>query len=134
MDKTLKIYHECERFDPQIFSDLYKDAYGFRPRFSLDDYSYEELDELWDETLEAQQEEMKREEELQERNFKIFKNRLDKMMSQHNISKATALRWMIDADMIEEDIELYGYCAACFQWGLSFNKAEYLERIIKLEK
>lgn len=57
MDNYFKIPTEtlakCNEFDVSIFSDAYKDAYGFRPRMPLGHMSAEQLDALWRSTIDA---------------------------------------------------------------------------------
>ena len=89
---------ECERFDAQIFSDLFKDAYGHRPRFSLAGYSAAELDALWEHTCREHEIEMEREERLEQEAMARFEDLLNSVADSGAGNHKTALRWLLEAE------------------------------------
>jgi len=117
-------------FDPAIWSDLYKDAYGTRPRFSLRDKTPQELDMLWHETCLALENTIRVNRDNEAHARVAFYDRLDGMVQNFNLTRKTALRWMLQADGVQpEEIEMYGYEAACYEYGLSYSMAKELEDI-----
>ena len=95
-------------FDDNIFSDLHKDAYGFRPR----GHEYYEADsarkqEIWVKVCEdlevAQDEEARREQEA----VAEFKAQITKVIEAGAGNRITALRWMTSTETFyfEQDVE-----------------------------
>lgn len=116
----------CAQFDAQIWSDLYKDAHGFRPRFDLSDYTAAELDALWERTCEALSATMAEDAAREAACVKAFHGRVEGMVADFSITPATALRWMVQADEVHLD-QGWGY--ACYIWGLPYNMEKELEAI-----
>jgi hypothetical protein len=122
-------------FDPNIISDLHKDAYGFRPSegfwedwmFSSDD----EKQEIWDNLLTALQRSIDEEEEREVLAVGSFEGRIEDAMADGSTDRATAIRQIIGSVGLT-DIELsYGGEYACFQLGLPYAYAKELDIIIK---
>ena len=99
-------------FDDNIFSDLHKDAYGFRPRGH--EY-YEALparkQEIWVkvcEDLEAAQEEEARQEQEAVAEFKA---QITKVIEAGAGNRITALRWMTSTETFyhSQDVEHWVY-------------------------
>lgn len=99
-------------FDDNIFSDLHKDAYGFRPR----GHEYYEAaparkQEIWVrvcEDLEAsQEEESRREQEA----VAEFKAQITKVIEAGAGNRITALRWMTSTETFyhSQDVESWVY-------------------------
>ena len=95
-------------FDDNIFSDLHKDAYGFRPR----GHEYYEAaparkQEIWVKVCEdlevAQDEEARREQEA----VAEFKAQITKVIEAGAGNRITALRWMTSTETfyLEQDVE-----------------------------
>ena len=99
-------------FDDNIFSDLHKDAYGFRPRGH--EY-YEALparkQEIWVKVCEdlevAQDEEARREQEA----VAEFKAQITKVIEAGAGNRITALRWMTSTETFyhSQDVESWVY-------------------------
>ena len=99
-------------FDDNIFSDLHKDAYGFRPR----GHEYYEADsarkqEIWVKVCEdlevAQDEEARREQEA----VAEFKAQITKVIEAGAGNRITALRWMTSTETFyhSQDVESWVY-------------------------
>ena len=95
-------------FDDSIFSDLHKDAYGFRPRgHEYFDAAPERKQEIWVrvcEDLEAsQEEESRREQEA----VAEFKAQITRVIEAGAGNRITALRWMTSTETfyLEQDVE-----------------------------
>jgi len=100
-------------FDDNLFSDLYKDAYGFRPRqhdyFWSDD---ETKQEIWDRTLQHLEETVEREKDLEAKNVAEFKSWVDGVVNNFaDGNREVALSWVLQAYDVEEaqDIEMFLY-------------------------
>ena len=99
-------------FDDNIFSDLHKDAYGFRPR----GHEYYEAaparkQEIWVRVCEdldaAQDEEARREQEA----IAEFKAQITRVIEAGAANRITALRWMTSTETFyhSQDVEHWVY-------------------------
>ena len=114
-------------FDDNIFSDLHKDAYGFRPRGH--EY-YEALparkQEIWVKVCEdleaAQEEEARREQEA----VAEFKAQITKVIEAGAGNRITALRWMTSTETFyhSQDVEHW-----VFNQGILFT--DYGRELVK---
>lgn len=106
--------------DYSTFSDLYKDVYGFRPRgvtFATPEAFDAEFERL------VRQLEINQEAEAQaDIQLKVkFDAHIAGLMKDHNIDKATALRWDMDAMDVDGDLDYYF-------WNWGFNSYGPLTR------
>ena len=99
-------------FDDSIFSDLHKDAYGFRPRgHEYFEAAPERKQEIWVQTIEAleasQEEESRREQEA----VAEFEAQITRVIKAGAGDRITALRWMIqpagETFRLEQDVEYW---------------------------
>ena len=116
-------------FDDNIFSDLHKDAYGFRPRgHEYYEAAPERKQEIWVrvcEDLEAsQEEESRREQEA----VAVFKAQITRVIEAGAGNRSTALRWMIqpagETFRLEQDVEYW-----VFNQGILFT--DYGRELVK---
>lgn len=115
----------CERFCIVTWSDVYKDAHGVRPRWSLEGKTAADLDAMWDRTIEAADEAMDREETREIEAEIAFDAALDKLVALGAGNRRTAFRWMLDAEGISgEDM---GY--ACYCLNLPYRMEAELKRL-----
>ena len=103
-----------------VFRDVYKDAYGVRPRFSTADWSIEDFEKEFVSLQETIDYNYKIEKEAEQVSIKDFERFLSNSMSKNGIDRITALRWVIDG---EYDI---GYVE--YQYGLPYG---YIEKEMK---
>ena len=103
-----------------VFRDIYKDAYGVRPRFSTADWSIEDFEKEFVSLQETIDYNYKIEKEAEQVSIKDFERFLSNSMSKNGIDRITALRWVIDG---EYDI---GYVE--YQYGLPYG---YIEKEMK---
>ena len=109
-------------FDANLFSDLYKDAYGTRPhyhRFYAEDTTDEERQQFWDWAIRdaeiAMEEDARREAEA----VASFESAIANTMEMANCDRATAIRYQIEAvDMIDE----YDPGYIVYNFGLPYFK------------
>ena len=87
-------------FDVELFSDLHKDAYGFRPSIGHEFYeaSDERKQEIWDLTIEEVNESIKMERLSEAKAILNLIARICEMRSLGAETDADALRWVIDAE------------------------------------
>ena len=120
-------------FDSAIVSDLHKDAYGYRPTTGWwaewKTMSPEQKQEEWVRLIDLMEENQAAEQRAQARAYDAWNGRITRLMQELNISRATALRWDIDADVIDGDIGYY-----CYLNGLSYSTEEEIKNVLKSEE
>lgn len=80
-----------------IISDVYKDVNGFRPRtYNFQDWTLNELDEFFKDLVKQSEELRKEEKEFEKSRLQEFKDTLNNLKSNHNLTENEALRWMLD--------------------------------------
>jgi hypothetical protein len=90
-------------FDETLFSDFYKDAYGFRPRdhefYSASD---DRKQEIWDRVLADLNAELEAEYKREAAAILEFQARICEARSLGAQTDADALRWIMDAEGLED--------------------------------
>lgn len=109
-------------FDAQLFSDLYKDAYGHRPRYHRfydDSTTDDERQEFWDWAIrdleEREREDARREAEA----IASFEEGIALTMKVAGCDRATAIRYQVEAGGYETEYDP-GYICYCL--GLPYHK------------
>jgi len=120
-------------FDDNIYSDLYKEANGFRPGQSgmewwnsLDDDGKQKQ---WDSLLEDLDDEIKRQEQYEREAIESFEAAVSNNIELGAADRAEAIRWMIQAGGWEREFDP-GYICYCL--GLPYHKGyeeEFLPHI-----
>ena len=120
-------------YDEMTVSDLHKDAYGCRPTAGWwsqwKAMTPAEKQEEWNFLCCMMEEAEQAERRAQARNYDAWDGRITRLMQELNISRSTALRWDIDADVTDGDIGYY-----CYLNGLSFSMEEEIKNILKGEE
>ena len=103
-------------FDENLFSDMHKDAYGFRPRghaFYNADTTDAVKQRIWDAVCEDVEAAIERENNERDAAQIAWEDRIAKLCADHNIDRATAIRWDMDAEDAKNgdtfDIGFYCY-------------------------
>lgn len=109
-------------------SDVHKDAYGFRPRGSYDNYSVVELKAELDRLCEIAEEEYKRQQELEAEAYKTLHKHLADLVSIGARDFKQALAWDIQAEECEHD-GFVDFGFYCYKKGIAYNKQRVLERL-----
>ena len=109
-------------------SDVHKDAYGFRPRGSYDNYSVVELKAELDRLCEIAEEEYKRQQELEAEAYKALHKHLADLVSIGARDFKQALAWDIQAEECEHD-GFVDFGFYCYKKGIAYNKQRVLERL-----
>ncbi len=101
--------------DGSIYSDLYKDVYGFRPR-GVTFESVEKFQRSWDYLVEQLEANQAAERVAQAENVKAFEARIVETISLGAGDRETAIRWILDAEETDDREHLewklnipYGY-------------------------
>ena len=100
----------------EIYSDMHKDAYGFRPRFDYSGWTLDKFNsqfELMGQIIEADN---KVEKENQEKSAHDFEMRVLSLLQTGAKNRAMALRWIHEAEGSNGDDEYL-----CFLLGLSYG-------------
>lgn len=118
-------------FDDSILSDLYKEAFGFRPssgyfanwRVLTDDEKQAE----WEHLCKLSDESEQLEREIQDRAYVLWQKHIDAMMAAGAQNKAMAIRWDMQAQKAEPgEISFY-----CWTHGLSWRVEDEIHAILK---
>lgn len=105
-------------YDEDLFSDLFKDANGFRPRsHRFYDASPAEKQVIWDGLLEDLEAENIRYEEERKRNVADFEKLVEQNIQMGASDRKTAIQWLVDAE--GDDFYDEGYFHYCY--GLPYG-------------
>jgi len=104
----------------QIYSDFYKDAYGFRPRgVNYHEFTLAELKADFDSFREVCDENERAEKEANERASVAFESRIQSVIDMGAGDRETALRWIMDS-YEEHDFD-YGTEGIIWDLGTGFS-------------
>lgn len=108
--------------DGDIYSDLYKDVYGSRPR-QIEFVSIEEFDEDYEYLVRCLDAKMAEEEVAQKRNFDEFVRRIHGIMQiVQGSTRERAVEIIAVAEGIDKDeFEVYGLESLEYKFGLKFG-------------
>lgn len=112
-------------YDDDLYSDLHKEAHGFRPR----EFSYRawnamspaEKQEEWDWLLTCVKTAAETAAKAEANSVKDFRVRVEMLMSAGATDRATAIRWLAESmDCLNEDGTIDGGYF-CFKMGLPYS-------------
>ena len=109
-------------FDYDLYSDLHKEAYGFRPHnssFYDEDTTDEHRQWLWDVAIQDLEDVIKENERREAQAVKEFEDGLTITMKAAGCDRATAIRYQIEAGEFEFEYDP-GY--VCYCLGLPYHK------------
>ena len=107
--------------DGDIYSDLFKDVYGSRPR-GVQFESIEAFDADYEFLVKRLNDKMKEEQEEHRRAIYKFEMRLNEIMYLvSNTDRVNAIRILMDAEDCLDDFEFYGYESLEWRLGLPFG-------------
>ena len=123
-------------FEYDLFSDLYKDAHGFRPRYHAfydESTTDEERQAIWDQTIVELNESMEQEAAQKEQDLVEFKTLVANTIELGAGNEETALRWLV------QDEEFYsGQCVEHWVWDKGILFTDYgrqlVERLLDIVK
>jgi hypothetical protein len=121
-------------FDKNLFSDFYKDTYGFRPRnhaFYSPETTDSERQKMWDNLIVSHDAEMERYDAQQQYNIIQFENLVEKTMSVGASDRKMAIRWIIQGlDLTEWDL-MYGGGYIAYKFDLPYSYEKEFDAIIE---
>jgi hypothetical protein len=116
--------------DGDIYSDLYKDVYGFRPRYS-EFVSTEEFDADFEALINMLNRKQSDEAAAQARNFVKFVERVEKTMQLvQGTDRVRAIEIIADAEGELEDMEFYGYERLEWTFNLKFGSIKNFLEVV----
>lgn len=109
-------------------SDLTKDAYGFRVRYiDWNSMSDDELLADYNRWLERAQESARREEEMENLNYRNWLSHIEEVMAVGASTKATAILWDMQSMGVDKtDVGYY-----CYLHGIGYSHESEIETILK---
>ena len=115
-------------YDEELFSDLHKDAYGFRPRIhNFYESTPEEKQKIWDATILDMNAAQEAEEARAADCVKDFKAEVDMVTNTFGAGdRATALKWITDCDTFEHSQDVEGWV---YNRGILFT--DYGRELVK---
>jgi hypothetical protein len=109
-------------FDDPTVSDLYEEAYGFRPsadwRFQWSEMRDEDKQEEWDWLIGQAEQEVDREKSRQREALREFEGRVERAIQDGAYDREQAIRWILQAEGLEDEQDA-GYICYCL--GLSYD-------------
>jgi hypothetical protein len=118
---TLRDINELTKsHDGDIYSDLYKDVYGSRPRYAQFETT-EEFDADFEALINMLNRKDAEDAERQARNFTNFVKRVDDTMALCNCDEFRAIDIIADAEGELEDMQFYGYERLEWVFDLKFG-------------
>lgn len=95
-------------YDENLYSDLYKDTYGFRPRYTgFYEATPEQKQRIWDDLLSAHERAMDEYHARQERTSEELQLDINRLLKVGASDEATAIRWLVEAEC-DTDVETFG--------------------------
>lgn len=120
-------------YDDTLFSDLHKDAYGFRPN-SLASAEWNsaapaQKQVLWDELVEALDRAIDEEAAQHEASVNAFEARVSELISIGAGNRETAVRWIVESLNLSDVDKMYGGSYICHLMGLPYSMSSTFEAI-----
>tara|TARA_Y100000310_G_scaffold332047_1_gene406836 strand:- start:9492 stop:9950 length:459 start_codon:yes stop_codon:yes gene_type:complete len=109
-------------YDEALFSDLYKDVNGFRPR-NHEFYSAtpERKEEIWLSLVNEAADALTESEAMDRRNVEKFDNDIKKLIETGAKDRDEAIRWYVDSLDLSDDDLMYGGEYICHVAGLPYS-------------
>jgi len=121
-------------FDTDSFSDLHKDAFGFRPRdhrFYAVDTTDEEKQEIYDYTCEELEREFARIEQAEIEADLGFESLILDCLNMGASDRKTAIRWILESEEMDEFDAAYGFSFVTWKLGISDKYREEVLAVIE---
>ncbi len=110
-------------YDEDIYSDLYKEAYGVRPGENVYNWWFslnpENKQVEWDYLVKQMRQRREEELEFQKESIRVFELRIDECVAAGARDRDTAIRWMVEAEGNEDVFEDMDYF--CYMNGLPYG-------------
>ena len=114
------------------FSDLHKDARGYRPRgHEFYTATPERKQEIWDSMLVELEDEIERERREQLANQHALEERIAATIELGARDREQALLWICEAEGIDKYDAAYGGSYFCYHFGLTYRLQEMFEGVAR---
>jgi hypothetical protein len=121
-------------FDEQIVSDLYKDAYGFRPGQGFwvmwNNFADHQKQEFWDDLNDTVECNIEQEKRIRAAAVEQFEAQIENNIALGAPSRETAIRWIIESLQLDEVDLMYGGSRICYELGLPYSMEDMFTRIM----
>ena len=119
-------------YDENIFSDLYKDAHGHRPRgHRFYDATPDEKEVIWNDTLHALEVTIEDDKAAEVAAIETFeKNIADIEVMAGN--RKTAIRWFVESLELSDGDKMYGGEYVCYSLGLPYKMKSIFDEVINV--
>ena len=110
-------------FSVEMFSDLHKDAYGFRPRAGCEFYeaSADRKQVIWDDALDALEASIKEERKAHEEAVVKFSARINAATDLGAADEETAIRWILEGENFSLNDYHYGADYVAYHFNLPYE-------------
>lgn len=118
----------------ELFSDLHKDVYGFRPRghwFYDESATDQERQAEWDYLCQRLSEQIAEENTAKEKAWAELEARVADLVSRGAGDEQTALRWIVESLNPSETDLCYGGEWVCYELGLGFDRGYVFNKVCK---
>ena len=123
-------------YSDELYSDFFKDAYGFRPRGEIyarwNAMTPDQKQREWDMIGDAFDDRQREEDAAYARAKADFDKRVADTIALGAKDEATAIRWILDGAGISlKDISFYGGSYICHEFGLAYSEETRFESLVK---
>ena len=114
-------------FEDNLFSDLHKDAYGFRPRYHrYYEASNDEKQEIWNDLCALLEQNEAQARQLEKERIAYFEDRINDVIGLGAGNRKTALRWIASQETF-----YHGQCVEHFVWELGVLFTNYGRKLVE---
>ena len=123
MTNTFKITTEAEKTECLMWiSDLFKDVHGIRPRgYNFHEWSDDDLEKFVDDLSQQAKDDAEYEANLAKQAELDFEVKVQDIIDLGAGDRETALRWMLQGDMGDEELDLFGVEWFTMSRGIDFT-------------
>lgn len=122
-------------YDERIVSDLYKDAYGYRPReyfwAEWNNSTEGEKQVIWDRLCGELSAAMAREEALEAEYVQAYREEIEWNMRIGAKDEYQAKRWFVQSLKPTESDLMYGGEWVCYKWGLPYGMRKLFDQVCR---
>ena len=121
-------------FDKNLFSDLHKDTYGFRPRnhsFYAPETTDDERQVMWDDLMLSFDAAMEQYDEDQKYNVMFFENLVKKTIDVGAKTREQAIKWLIGGLELNEYDLMYGGSYVAYKFDLPYDYQKEFDAVIE---
>jgi len=118
-------------FDENMFSDLYKDTYGFRPHgHEFYTSSNDEKQKIWDHVIDAMGQKFDEDVAMEQEAIASFENKIRDLINIGANTRKNAIKWFIDSMNLSDFDKMYGGEYICYHLGLPFSMKSIFDNVI----